>query len=240
MPYNNTYQIDILQDRNFIRGHAERALWYQGVWCPCTTVQATTGTPQALPDPSQADPTCQACGGTGWLFPNPSTLIHGVVSSVVQDKDLADFGMEVNGELVFSQDPGAPRLCDLDLIVLPDWTSGIPSMGQLVTRGSGASDNLFYTAMQIEGIWTVNPATGVSTSYTPNTDFTWSGKTVTWQGSHVPPAGTVYTVRYHPRYEWSVVVPPMPRYERATDLGQRVVLRKRHIVLQNAPNLIES
>lgn len=242
MPFDNTAALDILQDREFIRAHGETLQWYQGAWCSCTTVEQNRGLATTLPDPSFADTNCKVCGGTGWMFPNAAQTIRGVISAVTQDKDLADIGLEVNGELVLSQEPGGPRLSDLDIIRIPSWTKGIPSMGQLVWRGPLTSeDSLFYNVQQIGGVWQANPATGVITAFKEGTDYTFSGRTITWTNGGLSPAlGTAYSVRYDPLYEWAVFVPPMPRYERNTDLGQKVVLKKRHLVLQDAPNLIES
>ncbi len=231
----------MIQDRNFVRTHGEKALWFQGAWCSCTTNTDQFPIPTQLPDPSFADVNCLVCGGTGWMFPSPGQLITGIVSAVTQDKDLADVALDVHGELIFSQDPGGPRISDLDIIILYSWTYGIPYMGQLVFRGTGSTDSLYYNAMEVVGCWQTNPSTGTITSFVPGTDFSFSGRTVTWlTGGNAPAAQSAYSIKYTPRYEWSCFIPPMPRYERATDLGQRIILRKRHIVLQNAPNLIES
>ena len=224
--------------REWFQRHSEAVTWYRGMWCSCTSQVDSLGNPNPIPDPSQADPTCQVCGGLGWFVMSPPQTIHGVISKYVQDKDMESPGFIDDGTLVFSQPPGVgTRLSDLDLII-PQWPDGVTYMGQDVARGAGVSDDLQYQVAKVISVTQSDPSTGAVTTYDPS-DYTTSGRQITWIGAS-PALGTVYSIKYTTFYEYVCYIPPQERFERATDLGQRVILWKRHIKYPNAPNILES
>lgn len=239
MPLNNS-SLFLAYEREFFDRHAEYVTWYRGVWCSCAPTQDAYGNPNPFPDPSQADPTCAVCGGLGWFVLGPPATIRGVISKVLQDKDMLPYGLEESGAMIFTCPPDtSPRLSDLDLII-PQWPPGMTYMGQLVTRGTGSSDTLFYTVAEMQAVTQSNPSTGQVTVYREGVDYTVSGKVLTWIGSSPPSPGSVYSVKYAAAFEFVVFLPPQPRYERGTDLGQRVILYKRHLIYQGAPNILGS
>ncbi len=205
-------------------GQAYRLTVYKMTPCPCG----------ASPT-SPANTACQACGGTGILYPTPARSVLGLVSNVTLRTDLVAMGLAEAGDLQISTRPGQLHLDPFDLCFVP-WAVGIPMSGELVVRGSGLTDALHYRAALVEGIWTVDAATGQITPYTLNQDYTVTGRMVTWIG-RMPPTGTEYTIRYSGDFEWVVYNPPDQRVAFGVDLGQRAVLRKRYIVLPNAPAL---
>lgn len=181
---------------------------------------------------------CEACDGTGLLYPTAPLEALAMVSDISQDQNLMQYGQFVPGDLVLSPMPGTVHIDDFDLVILP-WTIGTPTYSQVITRGSGTTDQTDYRLMNVNGAWTVDPVTGVSTEYKPNEDFTFNGRTVTWVGN-TPAQGANYSIHYDAQFEWVAFNPPSPRVAFGRDLGQRAVLRKRHIVFPNAKSLLES
>lgn len=213
---------------DFIRKHGEWVNYFVGMKCPCTGSMLMTGS--NLPDANRANPNCQACHGLGWVW-QPQQQILGVIENINQHKDLLMAGIAAPGDLVMSPDL-AVTLSDYDKIQLT-WPEGIPFEGELITRGStGNTDTTMYGVLSVSQCITVDPASGQITTYTPGTDFTIDppANEITWQGSHVPPPGTVYSIKYQALMDWIVFTPPQPRRERGTNLGQRVILRKKHLV----------
>ncbi len=205
-------------------GQAYRLTVYKMAPCPCG---AQPGQP--------ADMSCVACGGTGILYPTPPRTLLGIVTNVTLQTDLVAMGLAEAGDLQISTRPGQGHLDPFDLCFVP-WSMGIPVSGQIMQRGTGSTDQLPYRAALVEGIWTVDPTTGMVTPYTLQTDFTVHGRTITWIG-RTPPVGTQYTIRYSGDFEWVVFHPPDQRVAFGVDLGERAILRKRYILLPNAPAL---
>jgi len=199
---------------------------YKQAFCPCGSSL----------NPNRALTTCNACHGWGWIYPFPPQKIQGLVSDVKMRKDLLDLGLAMPGDLLFSPAPGMAHLSDYDLILLP-WKQGVPSEGQIIQRGGGPTDKTYYRMDWVQGVWTVDPATGGITQYVPNVDFTWQGNEITWTGNQ-PSQGTYYSIQYSGMFEWICFVSPQPRIAFGRDLGQRVILRKRHVVDPNSPLLV--
>lgn len=225
MPWNSRFfQRDLVA---FNTLHAERVTWYASALCSCGN------TPDGPPNMS-----CAACGGLGYFYPTAGVTTRAVLTAIRQEEDLKAWGLTETGDLICDQPPGATSFAPWDLI-LTTWTQGEPFQGERLVRGSGTTDLLKFRAGTVYSCLQTDPATGVITPYTLNTDFTVSGKTVTWLGTaNQPPAGSLYTLRYNATYEWVVLPPGLVRIERGTDLGPRTVLRKREIVLPNAPGAL--
>ncbi len=222
-----TSQLDTFADQSFFLEHGDTAYWYQGQICACGS------DPNAPSDMSQANTACAVCGGLGRFYPNPPTLIRGIVSNAVQDRQLLDIGFELDvSDLVWSSDPWSPGpLSPLDLLVFADDPHTWTFEGQVLIRGAGPTDTLYYNASELGDIYTVDPISGTYTSYT-DSGVTVNGKLIDWSNAtYQPPQGTYYSVKYRAQYEWVVYIPPMPRFERGQSMGSKVLLRKRHVVL---------
>lgn len=198
------------------------ATLYKSAFCTCGET-----------NPNESRPTCAVCHGFGYFYPFPPEQIRGLISDVKIDKKLIEVGFAMPGDLLFSPLPGTAHLSDFDLIILP-WRQGVPSEGEVIVRGSDSTlpanvDNASYRMDWVQGAWTTNADTGVVTPYIPNTDFTWNGRQITWIGNQ-PAVGTPYSIQYSGMFEWIAYTSPQPRIAFGQDLGQRVVLRKRHIV----------
>ncbi len=204
--------------------------YFMSAFCACKGI-----------NPGKANINCKVCHGFGWFYPYPGVKLCGLVSDLKMRKDLLAVGMGEPGDLLFSPEPGQAHLSDYDLILLP-WKQGVPSEGQVIIRGGNSAlpanqDETYYRMDWVQGAWVTSPATGVVTSYTPGVDFTWDGRTITWVGNQ-PSAGATYSIQYSGLFEWISFVSPQPRIAFGQDLGQRVILRKRHIVTPNAPLLV--
>lgn len=220
MPWTSRfYQRDLLQ---FFREHAEIVQWAPAAQCGCGN------TPESPPNMA-----CAVCGGFGYFYPQPLHTIRVVLTRVTQQETLAVYGLAQVGDLLCDQPPGSVPLAPWDLM-LTTWSDGLPFQGETLVRGSGVSDTLTWRAAQVVTVLQTDPSTGSVTTYVPTTDYTWSGRTVTWvSGASQPAAGTQYTVRYNATYEWVVLPPGVVREERGTNLGQRTVLRKRDLWVAN-------
>lgn len=207
---------------------AYEATVYKSAWCPCGN---TPGQPNNI--------NCAACGGFGILYPLPPFSALVMVSDITQNLDLMQYGLMEDGDLFVSPQPGSVHFDNFDLLLLP-WTIGVPTYSQTIVRGSGVADTSYYRVLNVTGAFTVNTATGATTEYVPNRDFTYSGKTITWlaTGSQ-PSAGTLYSIRYDAQFEWVAYNPPQPRVAFGQDLGQKAIFRKRHILLPTAPPLLQ-
>jgi hypothetical protein len=179
-------------------------------------------------DPNRARMDCAACHGLGLLWID-SGYIKGLVTNIQQEKELLMAGIASMGDLVFSPSPEY-TLSDYDKIQLT-WADGIPFEGELIQRGSGSTDQSMYGIMSVppDGCITVDPTTGDITRYTPGTDFTFSDTAITWIGNQ-PTANAYYSIKYQALIDWIVFAPPQPRRERGTNLGQKVILQKKHSV----------
>lgn len=227
MPWpNNTIMPEA--DKAFFSEQGDRAYWYSGSLCSCGT---NPGSPS---DRARSVTTCKACGGLGVVYPLPPVYIRGIVSHAMQDRTLLETGMSISADdLVWSSDPwGEGPISPYDLLVLVGDPHTWPFEGQVLTRGFGSADALWYTAGALVSVTSSDPSTGIITAYT---GATISGKNVDWSASANPPAaGAQYSVTYRAQYEWVCFLPPMVRYENTQSLGQKAVLRKRHIVANSA------
>lgn len=205
---------------------AYTAAVYKSAFCPCGNTPTS---------PSNIN--CEACGGYGILYPEPAFQALVLVSGIEQNLDLVQYGLMEDGDLVVSPKPGSIHFDSFDLLILP-WSIGTPTYSEVLARSaSGATDTATYRLLNVSGAWTVDSTTGQITSYVPNTDFTYDGKTITWVGNQ-PTAGGQYSLRYDAQFEWVSFNPASPRVAFGQDLGQKAVFRKRHILLPNAPTLL--
>lgn len=229
MPFDNTSGLNINAQRDFILRRGEKVNYFIGMKCTCNSSVLTTGS--NLYDPNRASLSCAACKGLGWVWQSGGKII-GIVESINQHKDLLLSGIAAPGDMVFTPDLRL-TLSDYDKIQLT-WPQGIPFEGELITRGTGTSDPTLYGVMKTKQCIVVDPVSGNITTYVPDVDFVYNTITptpqITWQGAHVPAAGTVYSLKYQALMDWIVFTPPQPRRERGTNLGQRLILRKKHLV----------
>lgn len=219
IPVNNS-RFNLRAVMEQIRTEGERCNYFTGMKCTCQNLQP--GSPYA--NTNQSDPNCAACHGIGLVW-MPSGQIVGLVDDINQHQELLDIGIAQPGDMVFSPQIET-ELDKYDMVQLP-WE--IPTEPELITRGTTQTDNTFYGILSVpkSGCITVDSTTGAITQYYQNTDFTFSGNAITWLTGRGPTAGTIYSFKYNALVDWIVFTFPQPRRERGTDLGQKVILRKR-------------
>lgn len=225
MPINNS-SIDISQQQAFIKLKGEWVKYYRGLKCTCSLIQQGS----TLPDANRADPNCSGCNGLGWIWID-SGLIQGMVTNIDQHKELIQAGILSPGDLVFTPTLDV-TISDYDKIQLT-WAEGLPFEGETIQRGSGVTDNTLYGIVSVPpgSCIQVNSANGDITTYTSGADFSFDGSQITWGLSdNQPLMGSTYSLKYQALIEWIAWMPPQPRYERGTNLGQRVPLKKKHVV----------
>lgn len=229
MPWPNS-TLNAFADQQFFLQHGDTAYWYQAQLCSCGT------NPGAPSDVARAVTTCKVCGGLGRFYPGTPVFIRGIISNAMQDREILAAGMAVSSEdLVWSADPYSQGpISPYDLIIFTGDPHTWPFEGQVVKRGNGTTDSTWYTASELVSVTVSDPTTGNVTDYTES-GVTLSGKTVDWSNATTSPAAnTAYSVKYRAQYEWVAFAPPLVRFEHSQSLGQKVLLRKRHIVVNSA------
>ncbi|MCL6442459.1 MAG: hypothetical protein K6T83_03170 [Alicyclobacillus sp.] len=207
---------------------AYEATVYKASFCPCGN---TPNSPNNI--------NCAACGGYGILYPVPPEQIPVLISDVNQNLNLLQYGLAEDGDMIVSPQPGTIHFDNFDLLILP-WSIGVPTFSQVLSRGSGPTDTAYYRILNVTAAWTVDPVKGTAQKYLPGTDFTYEGKEITWLDTgNAPNEGQLYSIRYDAQFEWVAYNPPQPRVAFGQDLGQKAVFRKRHILLPNAPLLLQ-
>lgn len=205
---------DLLSQRRLTRDRGEYVTHFPMQPCSCTGTS----------DKGQPRPTCRVCAGTGRVY-STGRQLKGLVASInTQDKALLQAGLAMPGDMTFSPDvaPTIP-LHDYDMVQL---SYSFPYEGDIIVRGT---DTLRYSPAQITSVQQHNPHTGQVIIYSA-AEYHIDGMRLVWQSGHGPPSGTAYSVRYEAIIDW-IVYPgvTLPRIDRGTGLGQRVLLRKRHL-----------
>jgi len=212
-----------IPDHNaFVAFHGQTLNYYSEAVCPCQFSPYST-------DPNRPLLNCQVCQGGGHVYTGPTTII-GLVTSIRNQQELIDIGVAAPGDFILGMPPtSSVYLKDFDIVQIPEMPLGF--YGQVIVRGAGATDTLAYTPSVISRVFSGNPATGATTNYTQGTDFTVSGKIITWVSGHGPNPTSTYSISYNCVYDWVLFVSAMERFDgSSTNLGQRAILRKRDVV----------
>lgn len=219
MPLNNSrHNLPLQRALTDLQG--EYVKHYRAVVCSC---QGENGR-VAVPD-------CAVCEGTGLAYTDTFTLLRGVVAEVSKhDKQLLMAGIVMPGDMIFTPDLTVNTVIrDYDKVQL---NYAIPYRGDLVNRGK---DKLRYTPTAIIACERHDPLTGATTIYTTPEDFTLSGRMIVWNTGAGPAVGESYSVTYDAIVDW-IVYPQTTsmRASRGTTLGQKVLLKQRHVFNINA------
>jgi hypothetical protein len=223
MAFNNS-GFSVAQQNRLFDSKGDYVTWFPGRKCSCTFDL----------DPNRPNPNCKACKGLGYVYLS-SKKILGIVASVNSSKMLMDSGMVIPGDLVFSQQMMTPTpITDNDMVRLT--TGAWPYEGELVVRDASTSDLLIYSAIKVIDVLQMDPITGTTTTYARTTDWTHTtgSDTINWVTTGTPSspaAGSTYSVKYDALFDWVCFTAPAQRFERGTPLGNRVFMRKKHIVL---------
>lgn len=210
--------------RQFIRDHGERLTYYAALPCGCGST----------PDPARADVNCPLCGGSGRRYQDGKEL-RGIITDIHREKSLLEAGIAHSGDCVLGLGPRERIIfADWDLVEMPFWVGGSAVWGDIIRRNpEGPDDFLPHVVKTMQVCESVNPETNEVTAYTLGTHFVVSGNTLSWiDGQPQPDPDTFYVVRYTALLQWVAFLPPSDRYDAGRSIGQKVLLRKRHIALR--------
>lgn len=205
--------IDVTAIDRFVTEEGEEVRHLIGLRCFCHG-----------PD-GQPDPNCTQHEAGGWLYTAEQT-ITGLVTDISQDMQLMETGVFMPGDCVFSP-LSDHKVSEGDKII---FTWPLPyGQGDARVRGTGNSERLYYTPAQ--GMACIDE-NGVF--YISDVDYKFQGKDVLWKWTgkigKAPAAGVRYSIKYMAYIEWLAFVPPVTRISNGTDLGEKVILRKKHLV----------
>ncbi len=203
---------------DFLRRHSDTLKLYKANKCPCGSI----------PDANRVDFNCIRCKGLGFVY-DAFVNIQGAILSLKKENTLMIAGVAKAGDCVLlpSTVPGDNVITDYDLIEFPK-----PEIyeGDLITKGADTKDRLMYKPQRAISCfsWDINKNKVV---YVEGTDFNLlSTKEIQWISANKPATGVIYTLKYWAYFEWVCYISPMIRFESGSDLGNKVLLRKRHLV----------
>jgi hypothetical protein len=137
--------------------------------------------------------------------------------------------------VIFSPSVQSGIITDFDKITFC-FTSPI-NEGQVIMRGSHTLENNAEYVTDLEDnedrLW-YRPGCAIwcedmnGVVYSQGGDFTFVGKKISWAGN-APDVGTLFTVKYTAYLEWVAYSTPFQRMDRTRSLGQKVMLRKKHV-----------
>ncbi len=194
---------------------------------------------------------CPRCGDSGWLYRDP-VLLTGMVTGIRQQKNILDIGVYKPGDMLLSPLPTSGSSCGdtsfsrkigMSDKITATWPQVIDD-GIVIIRGAastGENTNLKNSlAIDEDRLW-YEPASAIwceddqGNTYTEGSDFTLGpGRIIKWVGNQ-PALKQAYTFKYNGYFEWIVFANPQERIDRnGDDLGQAVMLRKKHVVSVNS------
>lgn len=201
----------------FVREEGEAVIHEVGMRCWC------------VDDQGHADPNHRDHELGGFLYRNPRR-IRGLVTSISRDKHLNETGLFLPGDAIFSPQSNE-KISEMDKIT---FTWPLPhGAGDTLRRSNIEYDNVAYKA--VKAIYLEDELGRV---YVENTDFMfdsdnrrilwdWTGRS---ESAVAPEYGVRYVVKYDCYMEWIAFVPPVTRTNAGIDLGDKVILRKKHLV----------
>lgn len=201
----------------FVQAEGERVRHFVGMRCPCHSQEG------------QPDANCDLHELGGWFYPEERPIV-GLVTSITAHRDWIEAGVALPGDCVFSpltQD----TVSEGDKIIFT-WPLAF-GQGDPLIRGAGAAEVLYYPATKAIYCIDINRV-----KYTEGRDFRFVERTIEWTWSGKPAEGikpligTKYTVKYKGYLEWIAMAPPTTRISAGADIGDKVLLRKKHVFEQ--------
>jgi hypothetical protein len=209
-----------------------------GVSCTCRNgdLYASTIEREGMPGAFRSM-NCSRCQGDGWIYRN-ARVIRGLVTGIDpgRDKKLIEAGYAIPGDAVFSPSLNiSTPVSDFDKITF-QFSQPI-NEGQIIMRGAAHLEENAQIDTDLEEdedrLWYVADCTiwcededGVV--YTQDADYVFDSRKIRWIGQ-APIVGKLYTLKYFGFPEWIVYVQPFQRIEQDSNLGPRVLIRKKHV-----------
>lgn len=185
---------------------------------------------------NQRSLSCPQCQGDGFLYRN-ARRVKGLITGIDagRNRKLLEIGYAVPGDAVFSPSLRAGLITDFDKITICGPSP--VNEGQVIRRaGHTFEDNAQYVtdlADNEDRLW-YRPACSIwcedenGVVYTEGSDFDFSAKKIVWGGSQ-PEPGVLFTVKYTAYLEWVAYSTPFARIDNGRSLGQRALIRKKHV-----------
>jgi hypothetical protein len=222
---------------DLIQSRGDEVILETGVACTCRREDATAGLLSRENAPATLrEIHCQRCTGEGFLYRN-ARVIKGLVTSIqsAPNRRLLEGGYGTVGDAVFSPSIIEAPLGDSDKITFLH--ASLVNDGQVIMRNAAnygdnkskplgvtnAEDRLWYNAEC--AIWCEDQKGVV---YEQGTDFLLVDHTIKWIGN-TPRDGLFYTLKYRAYLEWIVYNTPLFRIDGGNQLGQKVLIRKKHV-----------
>jgi hypothetical protein len=175
----------------------------------------------------QPDPNCREHENCGWLYLNEEPIV-GLVTDISQRRELMETGVFMPGDCVFS--PTSENVISEGDKITFTWP--LPyGQGDVLLRNNSDQDGLYYSA--VKGMVCIDE---FKTFYKQDRDYQLYGKAIVWSwaGKPVdgksPSIGTKYAVKYTAYLEWIAFVPPITRISSGENVGDKVILRKKHLM----------
>jgi hypothetical protein len=228
---------DFVALEDLVQSRGDSVILETGVACTCRATDSTASLTTKENQPATLRRfNCTTCGGDGYIYRNARCAV-GLVTSIQSgaNRKLLEAGYAVAGDCVFSPSAAAGAVGDFDKVTFT--TSAFVGEGQVIFR-QGAfqnennslsmglarnEDQLWYYADC--AIW-CEDQNGVV--YSQGSDFVFDKKVIRWIGNS-PNPGIFYTIKYKAFLEWIAYSTPMARIDVGRTLGQRVILRKKHV-----------
>jgi len=225
--------------QELIDARGDEVIVETGVACTCRREDVLASMVERENQPSSIRQLyCIKCQGDGYIYRN-ARCIKGLITSIEAGpaRKLLESGYAVQGDAIFSPSLDIDPLSDFDKITfLHDNTVGegqvilrnAANLGENATRTTGVSrseDRLWYQAAC--SYW-CEDENGVV--YSQDTDFILKDRLIRWIGNK-PADGIFYTLKYSAYLEWIIYNTPLQRIDRDRSLGQRVLIRKKHVAL---------
>lgn len=238
-----TTLINLQSHDNQARKRGEVVLYFPHRKCMCgaaqKTVEEARDAGKLSHDSLRSDLTCEICKGHGYYWDDPimiKTLVNDVTTSSA--KELLAAGLATPGDMTMNPAPIGMRnlqVNDFDKVIFPH-RGGQPYQGDVVVRGQFTGDRdydlLAYPVATIDSVAWRN-SSGALVECRPGIDYAFSKMIdrINWlSGDRAPQRGTAVSVNYRCYYEWIAFVSPFVRIEGNTNLGPRILLKKKHIV----------
>lgn len=220
-----------------IEARGEEVILETAVACTCRNGDVFSALIEIEGKPAnQRSLDCPQCQGDGFLYRN-ARRVRGLITALEagRNRQLLDMGYAVPGDAVFSPSLHAGILTDFDKLTFCG-PSPI-NEGQVIMRGSHTlEDNEGYVTDLEDNedrLW-YRPVCAVwcedrdGVVYKQGVDFVFENKKIQWVGNK-PDIKTLYTVKYTAYLEWVIYSTPLARFDRGRSLGQRVMIRKKHV-----------
>jgi len=206
----------------FVNGRGQRLVHELGILCPCEI-----NAPEA--PLAQQMVMCELCNGSKHIYRKP-LVITANITAISQHRNLMVAGWAQPGDCVMSISPLEPRkVSDFDRITFT-WSQPY-NEGQVIKRGSGSPplpanvDRLNYNCHKV-----LHCEDKDGHEYHEGGDFITKNRFLIWTPGAAPLRNVQYTVKYEGYLEWIAFSPPMERRDQNLDIGQRILLRKKHTV----------